>query len=1005
MLAFSITASAQVVLTDWNTNETATTGKTVDGVFTKPKSIAIPSWPSDPSAVPDVTVAADPADANNQVIKFVRTTGTSLGNSLSIRWGATHDTDNDGANGPGTAPTGINIGGGTPRPYLKFSVYSVDKTDFALKVKFAQGSKPEWKGNVKVALNTWTDIEVHYDYSNAGVVAGSLDNLVWNTVLDIGFNVDEAASGETFYVKGLTAHTDSSYSAATVLQDMSNTSNNAAADVYGGFGGNNTAANTVVADPTDANNSVRQVDVTAGGDAWKGIFIRPQTHYMDLTSNPTVSLKIYSTTAAHFRGILQGGQSGQAAIDQATNTAAHGGTGWETLSFTFHGATGEWGEFAMRTSVDADGTLNNTTALTAYIDDLTAAQGSAIPVPAQPTTSPAAPTKEAEDVISIYSDAYTGVTVSNYNPNWNQTGSVSTNFDPGDGNNVMVYSNFNYQGTEFAATDMSAMEYMHIDIWVASDDTNTYQVTPIGAGETLVDITTTPGSWSSVDIPVTSFTAVNFSSVNQMKFAGGNGKSIYLDNIYFWKEPTAAGTDATLSDLAVDGTTISGFGASTSYSVPLVEGTTTIPQITAATTTDTNASAVITQATAIPGDATVVVTAGDGTTTATYTVSFFIGIPAAGPTAPTREASDVIAIYSDSYTAITTNHNPGWGQSGGVNTTFDAGDGNNLLVYSNFNYQGTEFPATDMSEMQFLHIDIFVAENDTRTVKVSPIGGGSETLVSVATTPGSWNSVDIPVSEFTNVNFSSVGQLKFDGQFASDGITADAAARSTIYLDNIYFYKEANNGGGGGTTPETTTYCETEVTHFNIEAETASTIVLTIENSGADKITVSATGVNSPIDLLFVGAPATGGTSSATTINDGVASFDITWAAGTMPETTTFELLWSTEANGGNWMLQSGTGEQGIGNINTSNDCSQLGIVDHPENTFMIYPNPVQNTLNVSAGAAVDSVSIFDITGREVLRATPNAATFSLDVATLNKGLYLVSLKAGDQEMTTKLVK
>ncbi|CAI8159659.1 MAG: Uncharacterised protein [Bacteroidota bacterium] len=79
--------------------------------------------------------------------------------------------------------------------------------------------------------------------------------------------------------------------------------------------------------------------------------------------------------------------------------------------------------------------------------------------------------------------------------------------------------------------------------------------------------------------------------------------------------------------------------------------------------------------------------------------------------------------------------------------------------------------------------------------------------------------------------------------------------------------------------------------------------------------------------------------------------------------------------------------------------------VDDVNSTFSVYPNPVQNTLNVSAGVSVDQVSIFDLTGREVMRATPNATAFSLDVANLNKGLYLVSLKAGEQELTTKLVK
>ena len=57
-----------------------------------------------------------------------------------------------------------------------------------------------------------------------------------------------------------------------------------------------------------------------------------------------------------------------------------------------------------------------------------------------------------------------------------------------------------------------------------------------------------------------------------------------------------------------------------------------IPQITAATPTDANANASITQATSIPGDATVVVTAQDGTTTQTYTVSYFYSSPTTGAT-------------------------------------------------------------------------------------------------------------------------------------------------------------------------------------------------------------------------------------------------------------------------------------------------------------------------------------------------------------------------------------
>ena len=423
-----------------------------------------------------------------------------------------------------------------------------------------------------------------------------------------------------------------SLQAQVVLQDFSTLKNTSNVDVYGGFGGGQTATNALVDDPNPlTSNTVREVTTTATGDVWKGVFFRPQTNYIDLTDTKTVSLKVYATTASYFRGKIQVGQSGQADIDLGASEA-HTGSGWETLTFTFPTATGEWGEMVVFTNVDASGGfIDPPSVLTAYFDDLTAVQGSL--QPAVPTDSPSAPTNDAVDVISIYSDAYTDITT-NYNPGWAQSGSVNTTYDSGDGNNVMVYTNFNYQGTEFPATDLTTMENLHIDIWVADASVRTIKVTPIAGDQVLITVPVTSGAWNSVDIPLTDFTGSGFDGVSQLKFDGqfaadgttpdGAVRSdVYLDNIYFWKEPAAAGTDATLSDLQIDSATISGFSSgTTSYSYNILEGTTDIPQITAASTTDTNAQTTITQATAIPGDATVVVTAQNGTTTETYTVSY-----------------------------------------------------------------------------------------------------------------------------------------------------------------------------------------------------------------------------------------------------------------------------------------------------------------------------------------------------------------------------------------------
>jgi hypothetical protein len=84
----------------------------------------------------------------------------------------------------------------------------------------------------------------------------------------------------------------------------------------------------------------------------------------------------------------------------------------------------------------------------------------------------------------------------------------------------------------------------------------------------------------------------------------------------------AATNDATLSNLMVDGVTVDAFDpVTTNYTVELPQGTKLIPVVTAVLT-DQNASRVITQAPQLPGDATVVVTAEDGQTVITYTVSF-----------------------------------------------------------------------------------------------------------------------------------------------------------------------------------------------------------------------------------------------------------------------------------------------------------------------------------------------------------------------------------------------
>ena len=182
------------------------------------------------------------------------------------------------------------------------------------------------------------------------------------------------------------------------------------------------------------------------------------------------------------------------------------------------------------------------------------------------------------------------------------------------------------------------------------------------------------------------------------------------------------------------------------------------------------------------------------------------GPVASGPTDnaadPTLDAGGVVSVYGGAYDNIATNYNPFWGQSGSVTTDYDPGTGNLVLEYAAFNYQGTDLSASDLSGMTHLHVDVWVAADNARMLKVSPINGGSGTgewLVEVPVTPGSWNSVDLPKSAFDGMTWDNVFQMKFDGQFNADG-SANGDPWD-VYLDNLYFWNDGTGSGppSGGT--------------------------------------------------------------------------------------------------------------------------------------------------------------------------------------------------------------
>ena len=292
-------------------------------------------------------------------------------------------------------------------------------------------------------------------------------------------------------------------------------------------------------DSPDHGNAGKMVS-SASGQPWQNAQILLQDNYIDLTTNKVITLDVYSDNPQDFLLKMELSLNGGPNTEKSFS---HGGTGWESISVDFNSPnTGQpvpndqyklFVIFPCYSASFASPAFDSTT----YIDNFSGTVGEAIVVPSGPTTNAPTPTVDAGDVISIYSDAYTDISGTNFNPGWGQSTAVNTAYDPtGEGTNTVIeYSNFNYQGTEFPTTDMSAMTKVHFDVWTANEAT--IQFTPISTGqENLVSVTSTGGTWTSVDLNLASnFANVVLSDIFQLKFVGSG--TVYLDNIYFYSTP------------------------------------------------------------------------------------------------------------------------------------------------------------------------------------------------------------------------------------------------------------------------------------------------------------------------------------------------------------------------------------------------------------------------------------------------------------------------------------
>jgi len=167
----------------------------------------------------------------------------------------------------------------------------------------------------------------------------------------------------------------------------------------------------------------------------------------------------------------------------------------------------------------------------------------------EPTVPAPTPTFPAGNVISLFSNPYTNVSVDTWSAEWDNADVADVQVA---GDDVKLYTNLVFAGIEFLTQEIDAtsMTHFHMDIWTP-DPTAAPAVLRIklvndvfgnlSEHELTFDENSSPplatGNWVSFDIPLSDFAGLSDRSQLGLLFFVSNStiSDIFVDNIYFYR--------------------------------------------------------------------------------------------------------------------------------------------------------------------------------------------------------------------------------------------------------------------------------------------------------------------------------------------------------------------------------------------------------------------------------------------------------------------------------------
>lgn len=79
-----------------------------------------------------------------------------------------------------------------------------------------------------------------------------------------------------------------------------------------------------------------------------------------------------------------------------------------------------------------------------------------------------------------------------------------------------------------------------------------------------------------------------------------------------------------------------------------------------------------------------------------------------------------------------------------------------------------------------------------------------------------------------------------------------------------------------------------------------------------------------------------------------------------------------------------------------------LSVDELAKNSFLFYPNPVKNQLNLETQLPLENFEVYDINGSVVIK---NCTTKTLDVSQLNSGIYIIKALVDEKTIIKRFIK